>query len=229
MKRRWSGLQAVRVTPEESSSEVTSSSTALVMSPANSLASTDIGDVDLEFWDLDLNAQNHARGLTIIQNGYGIPGHTIIATSNHHLAKSDTSSMSGKQLSDSEKTLTNGSKGISPEQEELIHRLVYFQNEYEHPSEEDVKRIIVFVAERPALIEGWKVEKIQEIYLEALRAYVDNRRKPKPGTIFAKLLSVLTELRTLGNQNSEMCFSLKLKNKKLPPFLAEIWDVDLKT
>jgi hypothetical protein len=95
MKRRWSGLQAVRVTPEESSSEVTSSSTTLVMSPANSLASTDIGDVDLEFWDLDLNAQNHGRGLTIIQNGYGIPGHTIIA-SNHHLAKSDTSSMSGK-------------------------------------------------------------------------------------------------------------------------------------
>lgn len=95
MKRRWSGLHAVRVAPEESSSEVTSSSAALVMSPANSLASTDIGDVDLEFWDLDINAQNHGRGgLTIIQNGYGIPGHTIIAT-NHHLAKSDTSSISG--------------------------------------------------------------------------------------------------------------------------------------
>ncbi|KAG5887013.1 hypothetical protein JTB14_018392 [Gonioctena quinquepunctata] len=254
------------------------------------------------------------------------------------------------QLSETEKTITNGVKPISPEQEELIHRLVYFQNEYEHPAEEDVKRImnqpldgedqcdvrfrhiteitiltvqlivefakrlpgfdkllredqiallkacssevmmfrmarrydvqtdsilfvnnqpysrdsynlagmgetiedllhfcrtmysmkvdnaeyalltaIVIFSERPALIEGWKVEKIQEIYLEALRAYVDNRRKPKPGTIFAKLLSVLTELRTLGNQNSEMCFSLKLKNKKLPPFLAEIWDVDLKT
>ncbi|CAH2006190.1 unnamed protein product [Acanthoscelides obtectus] len=255
------------------------------------------------------------------------------------------------QLSDSEKMVSpNGVKPISPEQEELIHRLVYFQNEYEHPSEDDVKRIInqpmegedqcdirfrhiteitiltvqlivefakrlpgfdkllredqiallkacssevmmfrmarrydvnsdsilfvnnqpysrdsynlagmgdtiddllhfcrtmysmkvdnaeyalltaiVIFSERPALIEGWKVEKIQEIYLEALRAYVDNRRKPKPGTVFAKLLSVLTELRTLGNQNSEMCFSLKLKNKKLPPFLAEIWDVDVKT
>ncbi|XP_065155885.1 ecdysone receptor isoform X2 [Atheta coriaria] len=251
------------------------------------------------------------------------------------------------QLSDSERLPTvNGVKAISPEQEELIHRLVYFQNEYEHPSEEDVKRInqplegedqcdvrfrhiteitiltvqlivefakrlpgfdkllredqiallkacssevmmfrmarrydvqsdsilfvnnqpysrdsynlagmgdtiedllhfcrtmysmkvdnaeyalltaIVIFSERPALIEGWKVEKIQEIYLEALRAYVDNRRKTKPGTVFAKLLSVLTELRTLGNQNSEMCLTLKLKNKKLPPFLEEIWDVD---
>nr|CAD7396769.1 unnamed protein product [Timema poppensis] len=241
----------------------------------------------------------------------------------------------------------NGVKPVSPEQEELIHRLVYYQNEYEQPSEEDLKRItqnqppdcedqsdlrfrhiteitiltvqlivefakrlpgfdkllredqiallkacssevmmfrmarrydvqsdsilfannqpyskdsyslagmgetiedmlrfcrqmysmkvdnaeyalltaIVIFSERPSLIEGWKVEKIQEIYLEALKAYVDNRRRPKSGAIFAKLLSVLTELRTLGNQNSEMCFSLKLKNKKLPPFLAEIWDV----
>lgn len=47
------------------------------------------------------------------------------------------------QLSDSEKSLFNGVKQISPEQEELIHRLVYFQNEYEHPSEDDVKRIMV--------------------------------------------------------------------------------------
>nr|ALO17612.1 ecysone receptor isoform A [Schistocerca gregaria] len=245
-----------------------------------------------------------------------------------------------------ERPLSNGIKPVSPEQEELIHRLVYFQNEYESPSEEDLRRVtsqptegedqsdvrfrhiteitiltvqlivefakrlpgfdkllredqiallkacssevmmfrmarrydvnsdsilfannqpytkdsynlagmgetiedmlrfcrqmyamkvdnaeyalltaIVIFSERPSLVEGWKVEKIQEIYLEALKAYVDNRRRPKSGTIFAKLLSVLTELRTLGNQNSEMCFSLKLKNKKLPPFLAEIWDV----
>lgn len=48
------------------------------------------------------------------------------------------------ELSDSEKLpVINGVKPISPEQEELINRLVYFQNEYEHPSEEDVKRIIV--------------------------------------------------------------------------------------
>lgn len=40
-------------------------------------------------------------------------------------------------------TPTNGVKPISPEQEELIHRLVYFQNEYEQPSDEDLKRISV--------------------------------------------------------------------------------------
>jgi hypothetical protein len=41
----------------------------------------------------------------------------------------------------------NGVKPVSPEQEELIHRLVYFQNEYEQPSEEDLKRITVRVPE----------------------------------------------------------------------------------
>nr|1Z5X_E Chain E, Ecdysone receptor ligand binding domain [Bemisia tabaci] len=247
---------------------------------------------------------------------------------------------------DSQLLSVNGVKPITPEQEELIHRLVYFQNEYEHPSPEDIKRIvnaapeeenvaeerfrhiteitiltvqlivefskrlpgfdkliredqiallkacssevmmfrmarrydaetdsilfatnqpytresytvagmgdtvedllrfcrhmcamkvdnaeyalltaIVIFSERPSLSEGWKVEKIQEIYIEALKAYVENRRKPYATTIFAKLLSVLTELRTLGNMNSETCFSLKLKNRKVPSFLEEIWDV----
>ncbi|KAL7286503.1 ecdysone receptor isoform X2 [Trichogramma pretiosum] len=239
----------------------------------------------------------------------------------------------------------NGRKHVSPEQEELINRLVFFQDEFEAPNEEDVKRItqssenedpsdvrfrhiteitiltvqlivefakrlpgfdklrhedkivllkacssevmilrmarkydnqtdsiifannqaysrdsytlagigniiddllhfgrlmysmqvnnaeyalltaIVIFSDRPNVSEGWKVEKIQEIYLNALKAYVESWRKPKASAMFAKLLSVLTELRTLGNQNSETCSNLKLKNKKLPPFLAEIWDV----
>jgi len=84
---------------------------------------------------------------------------------------------------------------------------------------------IVIFSERPCLLEPRKVEKIQEIYLEALRAYVEYLHPIRPGVNFAKLLGVLTELRTLGNINSEMCFSLKLRNKRLPPFLAEIWDV----
>lgn len=93
MKRRWAGQQGMRVAGDESSSEVTSSSATLVMSPAHSLASTDIADVDLEFWDLDLNNPqgNHVRGMTIMQAGYP-PGQTVI---NLH-SKSDTSSISGK-------------------------------------------------------------------------------------------------------------------------------------
>lgn len=111
----------------------------------------------------------------------------------------------------------------------LLTAIVIFSGMYKFISVHDGIISFSYLLERPSLMEGWKVEKIQEIYLEALKAYVDNRRKPRAHVIFAKLVSVLTELRTLGNQNSEMCFSLKLKNKKLPPFLAEIWDVDVKT
>ena len=78
--------------------------------------------------------------------------------------------------------------------------------------------------DRPHLHEPKKVEKIQEKFIETLRAYVENRRLPTKFH-FAKLLGILTELRTLGNINSEMCVSLKFRNKKLPPFLAEIWDI----
>lgn len=105
MKRRWSStVQLVSTKVDDcSSSEVTSSSAALVMSPANSLASTDI-DVDLvEFWDLDINSANRVSVLQ--QNGYigggssigggnGVQGQTVISTSHH--TKSDTSSMSGR-------------------------------------------------------------------------------------------------------------------------------------
>jgi len=83
---------------------------------------------------------------------------------------------------------------------------------------------IVIFSERPALLEPKKVEKIQEFYIDTLKAYVDNHRPPGR-CYFARLLAILTELRTLGNINSEMCFSLKVRNKKLPAFLAEIWDI----
>ena len=58
--------------------EVTSSSSPAmaasgggeVISPPHSLGSSDIGEVDLEFWDLDINAQ-HARGFS--RHGGGGP------------------------------------------------------------------------------------------------------------------------------------------------------------
>lgn len=71
------------------------------------------------------------------------------------------------------------------------------------------------------------MEQIQNYYIQTLQSYVNNRHSgdAKCSLAFAKLLSVLTELRTLGNRNSNMCISLKLKNRKLPRFLEEIWDV----
>eukprot|EP00096_Caligus_rogercresseyi_P012467 TRINITY_DN522_c0_g4_i1.p1 TRINITY_DN522_c0_g4~~TRINITY_DN522_c0_g4_i1.p1 ORF type:complete len:535 (+),score=213.69 TRINITY_DN522_c0_g4_i1:448-2052(+) len=85
---------------------------------------------------------------------------------------------------------------------------------------------IVIFSDRHSLREPKRVEKIQEIYVDALQAYVLANRKKNQMVTFAKLLYVLTELRSLGISNSELCFSLKLKNRKLPPFLMEIWDIE---
>lgn len=83
---------------------------------------------------------------------------------------------------------------------------------------------IIIFSERPNLKQPQVVEKIQEFYLDALRTYVENHRPPQK-CYFAKLLAILTELRSLGHMNSDVCFSLKVQNKRLPAFLAEIWDV----
>ncbi|CAB4065540.1 NR1H1 [Lepeophtheirus salmonis] len=198
----------------------------------------------------------------------------------------------------------SSTKPLKPEEEELINRLVYFQEEYEHPSEADLNRVyhvpmhiqlivefskhlpgfqnlcrddqinllkgcssevmmlrgarrydaesdsIVYATNYPFTKENYakaglgndelfrfcramsrmkepkRVEKIQEIYVDALQAYVMANRKKNQMVTFAKLLYVLTELRSLGINNSELCFSLKLKNRKLPPFLMEIWDIE---
>lgn len=86
---------------------------------------------------------------------------------------------------------------------------------------------IVIFSDRPGLEQPQLVEEIQRYYLNTLRVYILNQHSASPrcAIIFGKVLGVLTELRTLGMQNSNMCISLKLKNRKLPPFLEEIWDV----
>nr|ABS00248.1 ecdysone receptor A isoform [Omphisa fuscidentalis] len=86
---------------------------------------------------------------------------------------------------------------------------------------------VVIFSDRPGLEQPQLVEEIQRYYLNTLRMYIMNQHSASPrcSVLYAKILSVLTELRTLGMQNSNMCISLKLKNRKLPPFLEEIWDV----
>jgi len=66
------------------------------------------------------------------------------------------------------------------------------------------------------------VLKWQEMYLDIFQDYVKMRRTNEPNAL-AKLLMILTKLRTLGADFNEMLFSLKLENRKLPPLLEEIW------
>ncbi|XP_032513500.1 ecdysone receptor isoform X4 [Danaus plexippus] len=86
---------------------------------------------------------------------------------------------------------------------------------------------IVIFSDRPGLEQPQLVEEIQRYYLNTLRVYIMNQlsASSRCPVVYGKILSILSELRTLGMQNSNMCISLKLKNRKLPPFLEEIWDV----
>lgn len=93
------------------------------------------------------------------------------------------------------------------------------------PAEYALVTALIIFSERPNLIEPHKVEEIQEYYLQLMQAYVESHGH-QDDCKFAKLLALLPELRSLGIVNSDVCFSLKVKKRRLPEFLAEIWDVD---
>ena len=83
---------------------------------------------------------------------------------------------------------------------------------------------IVIFSDRHGLKEPTKVEGIQKMYIDTLESYVYNHRA-KQNVMFAKLLGVLTDLRSLAIANNEKFHSLKLRKKRLPKCLEEIWDI----
>nr|XP_036230912.1 ecdysone receptor [Bactrocera oleae] len=117
--------------------------------------------------------------------------------------------------------------GVADNIEDLLHFCRQMYSMKVDNVEYALLTAIVIFSDRPGLEKAELVEAIQSYYINTLRVYIINRHcgDTKSLVFFAKLLSILTELRTLGNQNAEMCFSLKLKNRKLPKFLEEIWDV----
>ncbi|XP_067627583.1 ecdysone receptor-like [Eurosta solidaginis] len=117
--------------------------------------------------------------------------------------------------------------GVADNIEDLLHFCRQMYSMKVDNVEYALLTAIVIFSDRPGLEQAELVEAIQSYYISTLRVYILNRHCGDTMSLvfFAKLLSILTELRTLGNQNAEMCFSLKLKNRKLPKFLEEIWDV----
>ncbi|CAL1296425.1 unnamed protein product [Larinioides sclopetarius] len=81
---------------------------------------------------------------------------------------------------------------------------------------------IVTFCDTPKLLARKKVERFREFYIEILRSYTTINR-PADENYFATLLSILDELRTLGDMNSKHYSFLKVYYKKLPPCLEEIW------
>lgn len=85
---------------------------------------------------------------------------------------------------------------------------------------------IAIFSERKNVNEHKKMEKIQKEYVDTLQSYVMHRRKKDPIRRFAKLLTLLVELRSLGKLNIRTCRDLKLANRQLPDFLSDIWDIN---
>ncbi|GFY44253.1 ecdysone receptor [Trichonephila inaurata madagascariensis] len=68
---------------------------------------------------------------------------------------------------------------------------------------------IVIFSVRPCLLQPKEVINIQYIYIETLRSYMATKRPPGKN-YFARLLSTLIELHTLGNINYEQSFFLEV-------------------
>ncbi|KAJ3593841.1 hypothetical protein NHX12_006175 [Muraenolepis orangiensis] len=84
--------------------------------------------------------------------------------------------------------------------------------------------INIFSADRPNVQDHDLVERLQQPYVDALRAYIRIKR-PNDHLMFPRMLMKLVSLRTLSSVHSEQVFALRLQDKKLPPLLSEIWDV----
>ncbi|XP_077965879.1 uncharacterized protein LOC120336177 [Styela clava] len=84
--------------------------------------------------------------------------------------------------------------------------------------------INTFCTDRPHIKDIGKVECMQDPYVDLLRVYCKIRH-PNDPLMFPRILMKMVELRTLNNYHSEQIFALKVQDRKLPPLLAEIWDM----
>ncbi|XP_078664296.1 oxysterols receptor LXR-alpha-like isoform X2 [Branchiostoma floridae x Branchiostoma belcheri] len=84
--------------------------------------------------------------------------------------------------------------------------------------------IIVFSPDRADVSDHQTVEKMQEVFLETLQAYIKTTM-PHDRLLLPRILMKLTDLRAINNTHCEQLLALKVENHKIPPLLSEIWDV----
>lgn len=103
--------------------------------------------------------------------------------------------------------------------------------------------LLLCILDRPHIKDVDKVESMQDPYVELLRLYTKIRHPDvsifhcsftftsmtsfvfQDPLMFARILMKIVELRSLNNYHSEQMFALKVQDQKLPPLLAEIWDM----
>ncbi|XP_035663945.1 oxysterols receptor LXR-alpha-like isoform X6 [Branchiostoma floridae] len=84
--------------------------------------------------------------------------------------------------------------------------------------------IIVLSPDRADVSDHHTVEKMQEVFLETLQAYIKTTM-PSDRLLLPRILMKLTDLRAINNTHCEQLLALKVENHKIPPLLSEIWDV----
>lgn len=78
-------------------------------------------------------------------------------------------------------------------------------------------------SQRPGLENPKYVEECQMKYLDALSEYCKLRRGNEPNAL-ARLLMIVTKLRTMGFEYSQMVYSLQMEQQELPPLVEEMWN-----
>lgn len=80
----------------------------------------------------------------------------------------------------------------------------------------------LFSPDRCGLAQPTKIQEIQECYARILQRYVHDRF-PEDGTLFAKIIMKLTDLRNINEVHTKMLLRMKIDN--IEPLLVEIFDL----
>jgi len=82
----------------------------------------------------------------------------------------------------------------------------------------------VMLSGRSGVTDADAVERVQDIYTEALIEYVKNRRVDS-SRFLAKLLMKLVDLRTVNAIHTEFIYQMTICKGSLPPLLREYFDI----
>ena len=99
-----------------------------------------------------------------------------------------------------------------------VHRLAV------DPTEFALLSALLIFTDSPVIDARDQMDHVQSIYMTALVAHAYSNRS-HAGVELAGLLGLLQDLRALVEGSTEHCISDKMKAKKLPPLLAELWDI----
>ena len=92
------------------------------------------------------------------------------------------------------------------------------------PTEFALLTALVMFTESPLIAMRDQMDNIQSVYMKVLVSYVYSSRS-SPGVSLAGLLGLLQDLRDLVEGSAKHSLSDKMKARKLPPLLVELWEV----